>query len=765
MPTPACVAISWSVDATPPRVGSRITWTFSPRPPRRSATRPLRAAVSLASVVSKRRPSRSDMIAIPCTAISPLTRTTSPGRARFGEITMPGATRPTPLTLMKTPSPFPRSTTFVSPVTIGTPAPAAAACIEATMRERSLRGRPSSRMRPAESASGCAPHIARSFTVPCTASEPMSPPGKKSGLTTNESVENARRAPPTSKTAPSCSSRSAGLSKLLRKTFSIRRCVIRPPPPCARRIVSPSPAGTGQLAASSAAPGSPAVSFALMSSSHGPRVEVVGRAGALGRHHGRAEGMLRRAARAERRAAARLFPALQDLARDALLWLVGGDVRDVEPRRGVERRIRRPQPVAAFRDHADAAPGAVAGLEDLGEDGLRRAIPSGRHRARVLVLHAEASFLERRDRHVDALEEVERLEARDDHREAVPRREGSVLGRAHDGADMSREEERLHAIRGRRKNRLDRGRHEDVRREDREVRKAELLRPLHRHGVRGRRGLEADGEEHDLAARVLLGEAHRVERRIDHPHVAALRLDAEEARRRAGHAQHVAERREDHAGAARDREGPVDLGEWRDAHGAARPVHERDLGREHSVDAGPEERVRLPAADLHERPRAGHARADRADESLRVLLAAVLVHEAHQDSRAGCGTSSSESSPSSFSVRKTSRAWSSSSLLMANPTCTSTQSPGTTSGVYAKHTSFVMPPKLTTPIGMSTALGSNLTTFPGTPRHMEHPTIATYTSEAVSRCDADASSIGPRRGPAPGRSPRRSGALRGGGAR
>ena len=64
------------------------------------------------------------------------------------------------------------------------------------MRERSLSGRPSSRMRPAESASGCAPHIARSFTVPCTASEPMSPPGKKSGLMTKESVENASRAPP-----------------------------------------------------------------------------------------------------------------------------------------------------------------------------------------------------------------------------------------------------------------------------------------------------------------------------------------------------------------------------------------------------------------------------------------------------------------------------------------------------------------------------------------------------------------------------------------
>ncbi len=42
---------------------------------------------------------------------------------------------------------------------------------------------------------GVAPPIAKSFTVPCTASEPMSPPGKNSGFTTKESVEMAKRWP------------------------------------------------------------------------------------------------------------------------------------------------------------------------------------------------------------------------------------------------------------------------------------------------------------------------------------------------------------------------------------------------------------------------------------------------------------------------------------------------------------------------------------------------------------------------------------------
>jgi hypothetical protein len=42
--------------------------------------------------------------------------------------------------------------------------------------------------RASASASGSAPIMATSLTVPCTASAPMSPPGKNSGLTTKESV-------------------------------------------------------------------------------------------------------------------------------------------------------------------------------------------------------------------------------------------------------------------------------------------------------------------------------------------------------------------------------------------------------------------------------------------------------------------------------------------------------------------------------------------------------------------------------------------------
>jgi len=79
---------------------------------------------------------------------------------------------------------LPFSTTLVSPVTICTPAAAAAACIDSVMRTRSATAKPSSRMNPADRYSGTAPDTARSLTVPLTARSPMLPPGKNSGETT-----------------------------------------------------------------------------------------------------------------------------------------------------------------------------------------------------------------------------------------------------------------------------------------------------------------------------------------------------------------------------------------------------------------------------------------------------------------------------------------------------------------------------------------------------------------------------------------------------
>ena len=58
-------------------------------------------------------------------------------------------------------------------------------------------GSPASRTSVVTSATGRAPLTARSFTVPFTASSPMDPPGKASGVTTKLSVVIATGVPPT----------------------------------------------------------------------------------------------------------------------------------------------------------------------------------------------------------------------------------------------------------------------------------------------------------------------------------------------------------------------------------------------------------------------------------------------------------------------------------------------------------------------------------------------------------------------------------------
>ena len=67
--------------------------------------------------------------------------------------------------------------------------------------------RPSSRMKEADRTRGRAAAVSRSFTVPATASRPMSPPGKKRGSTTKESVVKASRWEPSSTVALSSPTR------------------------------------------------------------------------------------------------------------------------------------------------------------------------------------------------------------------------------------------------------------------------------------------------------------------------------------------------------------------------------------------------------------------------------------------------------------------------------------------------------------------------------------------------------------------------------
>ena len=147
---------------------------------------------------------------------------------------MPGATTPTPVVVMKTPSPLPRSTTLVSPVTIGTPASLAAVAILCTIRARSASLKPSSRIKPAANHKGWAPIIATSLIVPCTDRQPISPPGKNSGETTWQSVAmTSLPVPGAGKSAPSSPWARYSLPRHLANSSSISCAMARPPEPWA----------------------------------------------------------------------------------------------------------------------------------------------------------------------------------------------------------------------------------------------------------------------------------------------------------------------------------------------------------------------------------------------------------------------------------------------------------------------------------------------------------------------------------------------------
>ena len=137
------------------------------------------------------------------------------------------------------------------------------------------------------------------------------------------------------------------------------------------------------------------------------------------------------------------------------------------------------------------------------------------------------------------------------------------------------------------------GRHGDVRNQHRVVLHPLRARLPHRHGIGRRGGLKSDGEKHHTLGGIRARQLQAIERRVDHPHVAALRLDLEQVARGTGNAQHVAEGAEDDVRPPSQRVGAVDQFERGDAHRAARPVRQLDFRRQQLVQAVLDDGVRL----------------------------------------------------------------------------------------------------------------------------------------------------------------------------
>jgi hypothetical protein len=149
-------------------------------------------------------------------------------------------------------------------------------------------------------------------------------------------------------------------------------------------------------------------------------------------------------------------------------------------------------------------------------------------------------------------------------------------------------------------------------RPEREVLHPKAFGLIHGHGVGRGRGLEPDPEEHHLPVRVLLAMV-RHPGRVDHPDVTTLALDPEQILLAARHAQHVAERAEDHVGPGGDLDAlSIISGVSRTPD--SRAVDHLDLIGQQLVDAVADDRMRLPTTDFHDRPTPGGGRADLVDE-------------------------------------------------------------------------------------------------------------------------------------------------------
>ncbi len=272
------------------------------------------------------------------------------------------------------------------------------------------------------------------------------------------------------------------------------------------------------------------------------------------------------------------------------------------------------------------------------------------------------------------MQQVERLEPGHDDRDAMAGRDRLVVPVARDRAHVARGQQPVDARVLAAEQGLERGGHQHVRDQHREVREALGFRAVHCHGVGRCRRLEADREEHDLALGALARESERVERRVDDAHVPAARLHLEQVVARAGHAQHVAEGAERDVGSRGDRDRAVDELERRHAHRAARAVDELHRVGQQLVHPELEDRVGLAAAHLHERPAACRGVADPPNHGGNRLGVAVLVDVAHHAASPPGGSSAgvSSSAPISASVRSVSIAACSSMRERAKPTCTST---------------------------------------------------------------------------------------------
>src|SRR5215468_2600480 len=235
-----------------------------------------------------------------------------------------------------------------------------------------------------------------------------------------------------------------------------------------------------------------------------PEVVISG-ARAFGRNHTGADRRFWRACGAEDFAFPRFLHSFQDLT--ALAGLRVGDAQPGhgEARLGVESAVTLPELQTAVRDRSEASPlEIIAGLEYLADRYQSVGVAVTRDEARVLVLDLGPAFDNLFDDHRHRLQNVERLEARNDERLAVFARHELVDARADYRADVAGADEAFQLQVGRIEQRLQRGHDHDVVAEDAEITDALFRGGHHGQGGRRRGRFESEREEDHFAIRIPL---------------------------------------------------------------------------------------------------------------------------------------------------------------------------------------------------------------------------------------------------------------------
>ena len=357
--------------------------------------------------------------------------------------------------------------------------------------------------------------------------------------------------------------------------------------------------------------------------------------------------MVGRATLAVGRTLFRLLRTLHHQAADALGVFLRRVSRYPKSRLCIEFGVFRGQPQTALRDFSDTAPLAMHHSKNLRHQLLRRNVSFPPHRPRVLVLHLVAAFFQLRHAHVNSLQQVKRLKPGHDDGDLVFLGQGLILLVTHYRAHVTRREESLHVVVGRPQDHFHRRRHQHVRHQHRVVLEAHLFCLKHRHRIRRRGRFKSDREEHHLLIGILGGNLHRIGRRVHNAHIAPGRLHAEQIAGRARHPQHVSKRAEDDVGLAAICSALSISSSGVTHTGHPGPCTNSTCFGIEFIDPVLHDRVRLPAADFHQRPRARHRAGNRLSILLRRNRVAILFDVLHASPTFG---SSSANSPICFQV-------------------------------------------------------------------------------------------------------------------